>query len=92
MMIYQAKTKAVIMEAHRWAFLKKGDQKIKWINRFTEMAEALGDLGYYQLDGNKRLIRDAKGLPIFDHSWEEKVQIHSDIEQLKNDLGLSFEL
>ena len=92
MMIYQAKTKAVIMDAHRWAFIKKGDQKIKWISRFTEMVEALGEIGYYQRDANKKLIRDAKGLPTFDHSWEEKVLIHDDIEQLKNDLGISFEL
>jgi hypothetical protein len=91
-MIYQAKTKAVVMDAHRWAFIQEGDQKIKWINRFTKMAEALGELGYYQTDGNKNLIRDAKGLPVFDHNWKEKVQIHSDIEQLKNDLGFWFEL
>ena len=86
MLIYQTTDQAVVLQEHRWAYIKKGDKKIKWQNRFKDMSDALGKLNYYLIDDMGDLIFDAKGLTVPNREWTG--EIHENIEKLITELNI----
>jgi len=86
MLIYQTTDQAVLLQEHRWAYIKKGDKKIKWHNRFKEMSNALGKLNYYLIDSVGNLITDSKGLNVPNREWTG--EIHEDVEKLVSELNI----
>ena len=58
MLIYQTKPtnprepkQAIVIDAYRWAFIVEGDIEIDWKLEFSQLSEAFGHLGYYEMDG-----------------------------------------
>ena len=86
MLIYQTTDQAVVLQEHRWAYIKKGDKRIEWQNTFKDMCFALGKLNYYSVDSFGDLIYDVKGLTI--PNRELTGEIHENIEKLIIELNI----